>query len=702
MTTMHPTLHHLTLTTLILTFTTLQSPTSSTYFTFNSFTPSSNLLFFGNSSLHKSPNLISLTNDSPFTIGRVLYPTRVPTKSPQKPHQTLPFSTSFIFSIAQVTNFLPGHGFVFIFVPSIGINGTGSAQHLGLFNRTNDGSFENHVFGVEFDVFRNPEFNDVNDNHIGVNLNSLTSFASHPSGYWRFDEKSDGYFEDLKLNNGVNYQVWIDYWDSMLSVSIAPAGMKRPSKALIKVSVDLSSVFFDEMYVGFCGATGKLVESHRILAWSFSNTNRLVGDLLITSNLPNFVPRGGTSSVFRSKGVIAGVTLAVVFVLCCGVGVLVLVFKKRRRRRRSRKRDVEDFEEWELEYWPHRIVYQSIFEGTNGFAEENVIGFGGNGKVYKGVEGGVEIAVKRFLHKSEEGMKEFLAEVSSLGRLKHRNLVGLRGWCKRDKDSLILVYDYLENGSLDKRVFECEGNSMLNWEDRIRILKDVANGVLYLHEGWEKRVLHRDIKASNVLLDSEMNGRLGDFGLARMYGHGEGSSTTRVVGTVGYMAPELVRTGRASEQTDVFGFGVLILEVVCGRRPIEDGKPPLGEWLWALMEQDKLVSAVDERLKAKGGYGDEEVERILHLGLLCAYPEPNNRPTMRQVVKLLEGQSNVAEGIEGEGFDMRLLDKVKSTTMWSKYHHSSSSGGHPTFNELRQSMSSSMSLSWSDVMVDGR
>ena len=171
----------------------------------------------------------------------------------------------------------------------------------------------------------------------------------------------------------------------------------------------------------------------------------------------------------------------------------------------------------------------------------------------------------------------------------------------------MLVYDYLENGSLDKRVFDCDEGKMLSCEERIRILKDVASGVLYLHEGWESKVLHRDIKASNVLLDKDLNGKLGDFGLARMHSHGQVASTTRVVGTVGYLAPEVVRSGRASTQTDVFGFGVLILEVMCGRRPIEEGKQPLVEVVWQSMMQGHLLNVLDPRIKARGGFDEEEV-----------------------------------------------------------------------------------------------
>lgn len=265
----------------------------------------------------------------------------------------------------------------------------------------------------------------------------------------------------------------------------------------------------------------------------------------------------------------------------------------------------------------------------------------------------------------------------------------------------MLVYDYMENGSVDKRIFQCDDNLMLSWDERIKVLKDVASGIWYLHEGWEAKVLHRDIKASNVLLDKDMNARLGDFGLARIHHHDElASSTTRVVGTVGYMAPEVIKTGRTSTQTDVFGFGVLILEIVCGRRPIEEGKPDLIDWVWSLWERQELVSALDDWIKAKGGYGDEEVERILHLGLLCVHPQPHVRPTMRQVLKLLEVRvEEGADESEGEGMELSLPDRVRTTaTMRGNF----TGRRHPTFNEIRRNVSSSMSMSNSDVILEGR
>jgi len=679
-------------------------PISAIDFVFNGFNSSSVSLY--GSAVFES-RILTLTNQtSIMAIGRALYPKKIPTKAPNSSF-VYPFSTSFIFAMAPSKNVLPGHGLVFLFVPFTGIEGASAAQHLGFLNLTNDRSPNNHMLGIEFDVFSNQEFNDMNANHVGLDVNSLTSIAAADAGYWPDNSRSSSgngnssdddrkSFKEQKLNNGKNYQVWIDYADSLINVTMAPAGMKRPSRPLLNVSLNLSEVFEDEMYVGFTASTGQLVQSHKILAWSFSNSNFSLSEMLVTTGLPSFVlPK---DPFFRSKGFISGATVGGVLLVVSAATIFWFFIKRRQRKARERA----EMEDWELEYWPHRITCKEIEAATKGFSEENVIGIGGNGKVYKGVlPGGTEIAVKRISHEND-GMREFLAEISSLGRLKHRSLVGFRGWCKKERGVFMLIYDYMENGSLEKRLFDFDQSKMLSCEERIRILKDVASALLYLHEGWESKVLHRDIKASNVLLDKDMNGRLGDFGLARVHGHGQVPSTTRVVGTIGYMAPEVVRSGRASAQTDMFGFGVLILEVMCGRRPIEEGKPPLVEWLWKMMMEGKLLHALDERLKARGDqFDEEEVERILHLGLLCAYPDPKVRPTMRQAVKVLEGKNEFNE-IEIEDMDTYLLKQMKSKDWWTDYSQSSNYGSHPTFDEIRRYQSSSMSLSWTNTTMEGR
>jgi len=181
---------------------------------------------------------------------------------------------------------------------------------------------------------------------------------------------------------------------------------------------------------------------------------------------------------------------------------------------------------------------------------------------------------------------------------------------------------------------------------RIRIIKGVASGLLYLHEDWEKVVVHRDIKASNILLDGEMNGRLGDFGLARLYDHGSQPKTTHVVGTIGYIAPEHGRTGRASPRTDIFAFGIFVLEVVCGKRPIisvaqDDGEVLLVDWVLHHWQSGSLSEAVDARLQGDVDIGEASV--VLKLGLLCAHPFVDARPSMRQVTQYLDGEVALPE-----------------------------------------------------------
>ncbi|EEE57458.1 hypothetical protein OsJ_07681 [Oryza sativa Japonica Group] len=240
-------------------------------------------------------------------------------------------------------------------------------------------------------------------------------------------------------------------------------------------------------------------------------------------------------------------------------------------------------------------------------------------------------------------MKEFIAEVVSIGQLRHRNLVQLLGYC-RQKGELLLVYDYMPNGSLDKYLY-AENSKILSWAQRFRIIKGIASSILYLHEDWEQVVLHRDIKASNVLLDAEMNCRLGDFGLARLYDRGTDPHTTHVVGTIGYLAPELGHTGRPSKASDIFAFGVFMLEVTCGRRPVlqdtNGGQLLLVDMVLEHWRQGTVTDAVDPRLQ--GDFAVEEASLVLKLCLLCSHPLPSARPGIRQVVQLLDGAMPLPE-----------------------------------------------------------
>ncbi|CAN6817369.1 unnamed protein product [Brassica oleracea] len=317
---------------------------------------------------------------------------------------------------------------------------------------------------------------------------------------------------------------------------------------------------------------------------------------------------------------------------------------------RRRRKFAEEIEDWETEFAKNRMKFKDLYYATKGFKDNGLLGRGGFGSVYKGVmpKTKKEIAVKRVSNKSQQGLKEFVAEIASIGRMSHRNLVPLLGYCRR-KDELLLVYDYMPNGSLDKYLHNSP-EVALDWNQRIKIIKGVASALFFLHEDWEQAlfrnageqvVIHRDVKSSNVLLDAEHNGRLGDFGLARLCGHGTEPETTNVAGTWGYLAPDHLRTGRATTATDVFAFGVLLLEVVCGRRPIEFQNRESGErvflvdWVFHFWEDGNILDAKDPNLWHDYEVG--EIEMVLKLGLLCSQSDPENRPTMRQVLHYLRG-----------------------------------------------------------------
>ena len=218
-----------------------------------------------------------------------------------------------------------------------------------------------------------------------------------------------------------------------------------------------------------------------------------------------------------------------------------------------------------------------------------------------------------------------------------------------------------------------------SWEQRFKVIKDVASALLYLHEGYEQVVIHRDVKASNVLLDGGLNGRLGDFGLARLYEHGANPSTTRVVGTFGYMAPEVPRTGKSTPNSDVFAFGALLLEVACGLRPVDPKAMPkdvvLVDCVWDKYRQGRILYVVDPKLN--GAFNERvEVLMVLKLGILCSNGAPTFRPSMRQVVRFLEGEVGLPDELRKpgevgyqEGFD-EFLNSLEPSSF---YHMSTSS-----------------------------
>jgi hypothetical protein len=380
----------------------------------------------------------------------------------------------------------------------------------------------------------------------------------------------------------------------------------KPSQPLLSNITDLSAVLTDQAYVGFSAATGPIPSQHCVLAWSFAVNGPL--HLIDLKKIPK-LPNSGQHEALVKDLEIGLPIAAFVLILATCITVILLV--------RRHLTYAELREDWEVEFGPHRFSYKELFKATEGFKSKHLLGAGGFGKVYKGVlpKSGTEVAVKRVSHDSTQGLKEFISEVVSIGHLRHRNLVQLLGYCRR-KGELLLVYDYMPNGSLDKYLYGEDDKPLLEWAQRFQIVKDVASGLFYLHEKWQQVVIHRDVKASNVLLDGGMVAHLGDFGLARLYDHGADLQTTHVVGTMGYIAPELARTGKASPLTDVFAFGTFLLEVTCGRRPVVDtvhhGRKLLVDRVLEYWRRGSLEETVDFRLQ--GNYDVDEARMVLTLG----------------------------------------------------------------------------------------
>ena len=265
----------------------------------------------------------------------------------------------------------------------------------------------------------------------------------------------------------------------------------------------------------------------------------------------------------------------------------------------------------------------------------------------------LDIAVKKVSHDSRQGMREFIAEIATIGRLRHPNLVRLLGYCRR-KGELYLVYDCMPKGSLDKFLYH-QPEQSLDWSQRFNIIKDVASGLLYLHQQWVQVIIHRDIKPANILLDESMNAKLGDFGLAKLCEHRIDPQTSNVAGTFGYISPELSRTGKASTSSDVFAFGVFMLEITCGRRPVlprasSPSEMVLTDWVLDCWKDD-ILQVVDERVKHDDKYLEEQVTMVLKLGLLCSHPVAAMRPSMSIVIQFLDGVAQLPHN---------LLDVVKA------------------------------------------
>ncbi|XP_024932717.3 L-type lectin-domain containing receptor kinase IX.1 [Ziziphus jujuba] len=534
------------------------------------------------------------------------------------------FTTSFSFIIYSPTDGPHGDGLVFFLAqPPFGVPNSTDGSHLGMINiQDNRFSSAQKFVAVEFDTLANKDLDPENvTQHVGIDVNSL---VSNVTTSWYCD-----------ITTWKVYNATVSYTSKMKNLSVSFTGYKEDVPFLQNLSceINLTEYLSENVTFGFSAANGLFTSRHILRSWSFHSSDF-------------------TSTNSKTTGLVIGLSVGV----CVFIGALGLISfgvwkwkKKKKKSTRDREEEEEDDDEmgidllmdndFERSSGAKRFSYDDLVAATNNFSEEVKLGQGGFGWVYRGFLQNLNsnVAIKKISTKSDQGIKEYASEVKIITQLRHRNLVQLIGWCHRKKD-LLLIYEFMSNGSLDFHLFG--GKSSLTWPARYNIAQGLASGLLYLHEEWEQCVLHRDIKSSNVMLDSNFNAKLGDFGLARLVDHEKGSHTTMVAGTLGYLAPECFTTIRASRESDVYSFGVVILEIACGRKPIDpkvgdgDHQNGLVEWVWKLYGMEKVLEAADPRLC--GEFDDQQMERLLIVGLWCARPDYNLRPSIKQAIRVLE------------------------------------------------------------------
>ncbi|KAJ9687179.1 hypothetical protein PVL29_015863 [Vitis rotundifolia] len=361
--------------------------------------------------------------------------------------------------------------------------------------------------------------------------------------------------------------------------------------------------------------------------------------------VPNTAPNGKKNRTSLMVGLAVGVGLV------CILSVFAVYYFVLRRKKPYESQDEDNAKVLlGIDARPYTFSYAELRNATEDFSPSNKLGEGGFGPVYKGtLSDGRVVAVKQLSASSHQGKNQFVTEIATISAVQHRNLVKLYGYCIEGVNRS-LVYEYLENKSLDKALFG-NGSLDLDWPTRYDICLGVARGLAYLHEESRLRIVHRDVKASNILLNYYLNPKISDFGLAKLYDDTMTHISTRVAGTIGYLAPEYAMRGHLTEKVDVFSFGVVALEIVSGRpnsdTSLEQEKTYLLEWTWQLHENNCEIELVDSRLSE---FSEEEASRMIGVALLCTQASPTLRPPMSRVVAMLSGDIEVSRVTTKPGY----------------------------------------------------
>ncbi|KAJ7953490.1 Lectin receptor kinase [Quillaja saponaria] len=566
-------------------------------FYFVVFLPSANSVYFKLSRFDPSSDKILYKGDAEPSVGTIefnklnyvcrvgwaIYAEKLPLWD-SSTRKITDFKThySFIIDTRGISPY--GQGFAFFLAPvGFQIPPNSAGGFLGLFNTTTSDSSRNQIVLVEFDSFPNPEW-DPPMEHVGINNNSISS-----SVYTRWN---------ASLHSGDTADVWITYNATTKNLSVSWKYQRTPNPeehTSLSYQIDLMKVLPEWITVGFSAATGSTLERHTLLSWEFNSTLDIKE---MNENKAEKIRLVVGLSV--SGGVlIAGAIIAYVILWRWKI-------KKREAAEMENLTSIND--DLERGVGPKRFSYRDLVLATNNFSSERKLGQGGFGAVYRGylVDVDMAVAVKKISRGSRQGKKEYITEVKIISRLRHRNLVQLIGWC-HDRGEFHLVYEYMLNGSLDYHLF---GNKTpLSWALRHRISLGLASALLYLHEEWEQCVVHRDIKSSNIMLDSSFNVKLGDFGLARLTEH---ERTPKTTGLVELKSVDFVE---------------------------RDSRVVLLEWVWYLYGRGEAISAVDKKLDTD--FEHKQVECLMIVGLWCAHPDRNLRPSIRQAIQVLNFEAPV-------------------------------------------------------------
>ncbi|XP_031092611.1 L-type lectin-domain containing receptor kinase S.6 [Ipomoea triloba] len=566
-------------------------------------------------------------------IGRALYVNPVRFLEPAT-NSALSFYSSFSFTITLTTPSCSfGDGFAFL-ITSDATSFSRSDGFMGL--------PEHSFLAVEFDTNFDPFLEDLNDNHIGIDLNGVKPLAS-----------VDVVPRGVDLKSGREMTAWIQYIDQerTMRIWVGHNSQIRPPEPILESQIDLSTYFKEFMHIGFTAANGKGSAVYSIDHWKFktseflssANTMDEADCLMCISGDNNEIGRNATSGSGPSLRLIlayGGLSFAAV-ILVFAIIVLVLVCVTRKGLNREHKE--AQMCRYQGNRVPQRWSLNEIRSATEGFNQERIVGEGASAVVYEGSipsRGGGVVAVKRFTQGSKLGPSHipFSTEFASMvGCLRHKNLIQLQGWCC-ERNELVLVYEFMPNGSLDKLLHSHAGfNRFLTWERRLNIIHGVASALVYLHEECENQIIHRDVKACNIMLDGDFNAKLGDFGLAEVFDDSKTRDSTVPAGTMGYLAPEYAFSGVPTVKTDVYSFGVVVLEVASGRRPVDEQGVSITEWIWDLWEKGRITEAADRRLS--GRFNREEMDRVVMVGLCCVHPDHERRPRMREAARMLKGEA---------------------------------------------------------------